>query len=170
MTDKKTREILNAQGAVGSNLVEVDEVRMTIGLLNELIATNRGLMVVYRTAVDRLDGKTNKELLQGYVQQHETFVTELSNLVTSYGGTPVTAADGGSLVKKAWVSLKSAVTHGDGPMLAEVAQDAEKLLEAYGEAMGEDMPDDARDLIRKHMSQMHVNHEKLSSLSAAYNN
>ncbi|MCA9947965.1 MAG: hypothetical protein KC449_30995, partial [Anaerolineales bacterium] len=38
MTDKKTREILNAQGAVGSNLVEVDEVRMTIGLLNELIA------------------------------------------------------------------------------------------------------------------------------------
>ncbi|MEJ2748407.1 MAG: PA2169 family four-helix-bundle protein [Anaerolineae bacterium] len=169
MMDKKTREILNAQGRVGTNIVEVSEMSVAIDLLNKLIATNRGLITVYRTAVERLENESNKELLQGYVKQHEAFVTELSNLVTSYGGTPVTAADSSSLVKKAWVTLKSAVTEGDGPMLAEVAQDAEKILEAYGEAMGKDLPDDARDLIRQHMSQINVNHEKLSALSAVYN-
>jgi uncharacterized protein (TIGR02284 family) len=169
MMDKKTREILNAQGRVGTNIVEVSDMSVAIDLLNELIATNRGILAVYRTAVERLENEPNKELLQGYMKQHETFVTELSNLVTKYGGTPVTAADGSSLVKKAWVTLKSAVTEGDGPMLAEVAQDAEKVLEAYGEAMGEELPDDARDLIRKHLSQAHLAHEKLSALSAVYN-
>jgi uncharacterized protein (TIGR02284 family) len=168
MMDKKTQEILNAKGRVGTNIVEVSEMSVAIDLLNELIATNRGLIAVYQTAVERLENESNTELLQGYMKQHKTFVTELSNLVTSYSGVPTTAAEGSRLVKRAWVTLKATITEGDGPMLAEVTQDAENILEAYGEAMGEDLPDDARDLIRQHMSQIHVNHEKLSALSAAY--
>lgn len=167
--DNKARELVNVQGQVGTKAISQNKINVAVDLLNELIATNRGIIAVYHTAVERLDHEANVEIVQAYTEQHETFVTELSNMVVRYGGEPATAAGGGSLVKQAWVTLKAAVTEGDGPVLAEVTQDAEKVLEAYGEAMGQDLPDDARELIRKHMSQAHLTHEKLSALSAVYN-
>jgi uncharacterized protein (TIGR02284 family) len=162
-------KIANAQRQANMNFVETSETNDMIDLLNELIATNRGIVDVYQTAVERLENETNVRLLQANAEQHETFVTELSNLVVSHGGVPVTNADGGSLVKRAWVTLKAAVTEGDGPILTTVAQDANNVLEAYGEAMGMDLPDTVRELIRNHMSEARLAYKKLSALSAAYN-
>lgn len=143
-------------------------INAAIALLNDLIDINRGIINVYETAVARLENETNKDLLQGYAAEHETFVSELSNVVVSLSGQPTTSSSGGNLLKQAWITLKATVTAGDGPILAEVAQDAENVLEAYGEAMGQDLPDDARNVIRQHLSKARLNQEQLSALHAAF--
>jgi uncharacterized protein (TIGR02284 family) len=89
-------------------------------------------------------------------------------MVVRFSGQPNSSGNSSSLIKQAWVSLKAAVTEGDGPVLAEVAQDAENILIAYGEAMSKDIPEDARQLIRNHISDVRLAHKKLSALSVAY--
>lgn len=167
--ENRKRDMVNAQGRAGTNYIEKSELSAAIELLNELISANRGIIEVYETAVARLENETNIELLQRYAQQHETFVSKLSSMVVNYGGEPETDSSGGSLLKRTWVSLKAAVTEGDGPILAEVAEDAETILEAYREAMGYDLPEDVREIIRKHISQVRVASEKVSALAVAYN-
>lgn len=166
----REREMVNAQGRTGTNFIEKSELNAVVNLLNELIAANQGMVDVYETAVNRVENDTNASLLQSYADQHQTFVSELSNTIVRYSGQPEMDSTGSSLLKQAWVSLKAAVTEGDGPILTEVAKDAETILEAYGEAMRDELPEDARKMIRDHMSKARLASQKLSALSAAYNN
>lgn len=161
----------NPQIKIESDPADGSQATMaTLDLLNELIDINRGIINVYETAVDRLEDDTNKQLLQGYAAEHETFVSELSNVMAGLSGKPNTTGSGSSLLKQAWLTLKATVTKGDGPILAEAAQDAENVLEAYGEAMGHDLPDNARDVVRKHLSRARLNHEQLTALQSAFSN
>lgn len=160
---------LNNGRSQGEMAIGFGEMNSIVEILNDLIAANRGMIDVYQTALDRLENEAYVELLRGFAREHETFVIELSNLVTSHGGDPVTSADGSSLVKRAWVTLKSTFSDGDGPILTEVAQDSRSILEAYGEATAADLPEDARGLVRRHMSQVRTAHDRLLSLSAVGN-
>lgn len=165
----RRNEMVNGQGQPGTTYIELNRMNTAVDLINDLISSNRGLINVYETAADRLEATSNARLLRGYAEQHERFVTELSNLVVRFGGAPATSGTGSSLAKQVWVSLKSAITEGDGPVLAEVAQDAEQILVAYGEAMTKDIPDEARQLIRTHLTDVRLAHKKLSAMSTAYN-
>jgi len=151
--------------------VRLDRLEQFTGVLdrlNELIALNRGIVAVYKTAVDRLQDTTNIQLLQKYARQHQQFVQELSAQVNSLGGIPQTTAEGSSIFKQARVTLKAVFTSGDGPVLTAVAQDAANVVEAYREAMAADLPEVERDLVRSHLSQARLAHEKLSGLSEVY--
>ena len=139
-------------------------------VLNDLITTNRGMIDVYQTAVSQLIDIKNIELLQGFIEMHERFATELSNLIVGYGGTPMTTATTGSMMTRVWVTLKAAFTVGDGSVLAAVTQDAENVLAAYSGAMGAELPDGVREMVRQHLSLARLASEKLSGLSEAYNN
>ena len=166
---KNDKRMVNAQGRAGTNFIATSEENVVVDFLNDLIATNRGVINVFQTSVERLESEANKEIVRGYIEQHKKFVSELSNAVVSHSGTPESSGTTSSLVKQAWVTLKAAVTEGDGPILAEVAEDIDSVLKAYGEAMAANLTDDARDLVRKQMSETRLTHEKLSGLSAAYN-
>jgi uncharacterized protein (TIGR02284 family) len=165
---KHDRIMVNAQGAAGTNFIEMSEESMVVASLNDLIATNRGIMDIYKTSVERLENEANKEPVRLYIEQHKKFVSELSNIVVSYGGDPETNRTPGSLVTQAWVTLKAAVTEGDGPILAAVAEDTYSVLETYGEILAADLPDDVRKIVQKQMSESRLSHETLSRLSAAY--
>ena len=142
----------------------------TTNLLNDLIETNLGIVNVYETAVERLDNESYSEFLQDAATQHRTFAVELSNLVAAYSGKPQTTASAGSTAKKAWVVLKAAFTDGDGPILSEVTQDAEKVLNAYGDALSEQLPDDVREVVDKHVQEARRIHEHLIPMSASFDN
>jgi uncharacterized protein (TIGR02284 family) len=139
-------------------------------LLNSLIAENLGISKLFETASSHMDNEENAILLKGYATQHETFGAELGNLVISGGGQPVATPDNSNLLKRAWVTLKGALISGDGDILVEIAQNAENLLQAYGEAMPQNINDDTRSLIRKHMSATRLVYRKLLALGAAYQN
>jgi uncharacterized protein (TIGR02284 family) len=153
---------------INNFIKEIKEMKVVVDLLNDLIAANLGIVDVYQTAAKHLENEVNIALLYDYAQQHETFVTELGNLVVSYNNTPVTSADSDSLIKQAWVTLKAVVTEGDAPILTAVTRDAEDILAAYREAMRRDLPDDVCNLIRNHMSNARITHKKLALLCAAY--
>ncbi len=165
----ENQQMVNARGRTSTQYVPLDEMNIAIDLLNDLIVTNRGIITIYDTAVTRLEDETNKELLQAYAEQHKTFVTELSNLVVKLGGAPDTGVEGSSLLKRAWVALKAAMTAGEGPILAEVAQAAANVLDAYGDVMSHDISDDVRNVIRRHLSEVRLIAEQLSGLKNAYN-
>lgn len=141
-----------------------------IELLNELIAENLGISKLFEAASNHMDNEENATLLKGYATQHETFFTELGNLVISRGGQPVTTPDNSNLFKRAWVTLKAALISGDGDILVEMAHNAENLLQEYGEAMSQNINDDARSLIRKHMSATRLACQKIEALGAVYQN
>jgi uncharacterized protein (TIGR02284 family) len=167
---KNHKKIINVREQTDPNFVDTNNTNVVINLLNDLITTNRGMIDVYQTAVEQLDNNVNATLLQNYVDKHKTFVLDLSNMVVRYGGDPATGSTSSTLVKQAWVTLKATLTEGDGPILVVVAKDAETVMEAYVEAMGMDLPDDVRDVIREHLSESRLNYEKLSALSKVYNN
>ena len=139
-------------------------------LLNDLIETNLGIVNIYETAMERLESDNYSEFLREAAEQHKTFAVELSNLVASYSGRPETTASAGSKAKRAWVVLKATFTDGDGPILSEVTDDAEKVLNAYGDAMGAEMPDDVREVLNRHVRKVRVTHEQLVPLSASFEN
>ncbi len=150
--------------------IDERETRAANNLMNDLIVVTRGIIGVYEAAAKRVLEEKNARLMQKMAAKHEIFASELSNMITRYGGKPVTNTDLGSFARQIWVTVKATVSEGDGPILAEVAADAEKVLNAYGEAMAADLPDDVRDLVRGHTSEVRISYEKLLSLSAAYNN
>ena len=150
--------------------INESEIRTAIDLMNDLIVINRGMINVYEAASERVLDKKNTRLLEGMIAKHETFVAELGNMISQYGGNPVTNTDLGSFARRIWVTIKAVVSEGDGPVLAEVAADASKALDAYGEATAADLPDDVRALVRGHTSEVRINYEQLLSLSAAYRN
>ncbi len=156
----------NHAGAKMANVAQPDDL---VELLNDLFVTNRGMVKVYETAVERIENKASVELLQQYAAKHEKMLTELSNLIVKYGGVPATGFDTGNLLKRVWITLKAAATDGDGPILVEVAQDSKTVLAAYGDLLGHpSLPVDVRDLIREQMSEVRIIYKKLSALSAAF--
>lgn len=150
--------------------VGLNGVNAVANLLNDLIETNLGIVNVYETAVERLENESYSEFLQEAAKQHKTFAVELSNIVAAYSGKPQTTASAGSTAKKAWVVLKATFTDGDGPILSEVTRDAEKVLNAYGDAMSTELPDDVREILDKHVQAARRIHEQLIPMSASFEN
>ena len=165
----ETRDMVTVRGQTNMEVAERSEMNNAIELLNDLIATNRGLVEIYETAVPHLHTEANNDLLQRYAAQHHAYISELSNLVVSYGGTPNTSTNGNAVFKKIWISLKAALIAGEGHIIKEAAQAAENMLEHYGEAMNEAMPDAARNMVRRQMSETRVTYDKLSALDTVYN-
>jgi uncharacterized protein (TIGR02284 family) len=143
--------------------------QLEIGWLNELIEANLGVTNLFEIAVEQIEHEDNAKLLRTYAEQHQTFVTELSNLVAGFGGEPITSPNSSNLVKRAWVTLKGSLMLEESDILDEMAQEVESLLTKYGEMMPKKISDRSRDLIRKHMSTIRLTHKKLSALGAAYN-
>jgi uncharacterized protein (TIGR02284 family) len=139
-------------------------------LLNDLIETNLGIVNIYETAVERLENDNYSEFLHDAAEKHRTFAAELSNLVAASSGRPETTASAGSTAKRVWVVLKATFTDGDRPILSEVTQDAEKVLEAYGDAMGAELRDDVREVLNRHMREARMTYEQLMSVSVSYEN
>ena len=144
--------------------------QLEIGWLNELIATNIGMISLFESIAEKIEHEDNARLLRDYAEQHQTFVTELSNLVASFGGDPVITSDSSNLIKRAWVSLKASLMLQESDMLVEMAQEVENLLTEYGEMMPKKISDGSRALIRKHMSDIRLTQQKLAALGTAYNN
>lgn len=159
-----SRKMVNAQSRAGADTGIVD-LGTLVDQLNDLIRTNRGIIEVYQTAGERLENESHSEMLQDSAEQHETFVTELSNLVVSHSGEPVAEADETTILKQAWVTLKSTITEGDAPILSEVAQDAETVVEEYKKAKDEDLPEDVQKVINRQLEEIRQASEKLSNLS-----
>lgn len=157
-----------AQTTRQTDLEIIETETQATELLNELITLNRDIIEVLHTAVNQLQQPDTRKLLNQYISRHEAFITELSGLVTRYSGTPKTDGTSTNLLKRAWVTLKATVTEGDGPILAEVAEDIQTMLLRYGKVMGETVPEDVRDVIRPHISHLRLAHEKLLGYSAAY--
>jgi len=148
---------------------DVAKQRATADWLNDLITTNRGIVKVYKTAAERLENESSTNLLRDYVEQHESFIVELSNLVVKRGHEPATSTSGSNLVKQAWFTLKASITDGDGPILAEAAKDARNVLDAYEEKTGAGLSDDEQKVIEEQMNELRQNHEELSALSSTAN-
>ncbi len=165
----ETREMVTARGQTNLELADPSEMNNAINLLNGLIDDNRGIVQIYETAVSHLQTEANNDLLQRYAAQHHSFISELSNLVVSFGGAPNTNTNGNAIFKQIWISLKAVLSDGDGPIMKEVAQATENILETYGETMNEAMPDTARNMIRRQMSETRVTCDKLSALDTVYN-
>lgn len=165
----KKPEIVNEKGRPETAFIPRSEENVTVERLNHLIEANNGVINVYETAADRLENKEYASMMHEFVEQHREFVRELANLVNSYSGDPEDDSPASSYVKKAWVTLKAAVTEGDGPVLNSAAEDAETILEEYGESMATDMPEDVRSIFREHMTKARLAHEKLSGLASALN-
>jgi uncharacterized protein (TIGR02284 family) len=144
--------------------------QLEIGWLNELIAANLGMTNLFETAAEQIEHEDYAQLLRDYAEQHQAFVTELSNLVSSFGGKPVTSSDSSNLIKQAWVAIKASLKLEESDILNEMAQGTENLLTKYGKMMPKKISDGSRDLIRKHMSYIRLTYQKLAALSASYNN
>ncbi len=162
----ENQDILSAHRIPQTNINEKKDA--DIDLLNKLIADNLGMAKLFESAVTHLEFKENKELISAYIQQNETFVTELANLVISFGGKPVDSADVQHLLKEVWVTLKATFTSGDSAILVELAENVKNLLKAYNETLSENINDELIEVLNRHISEINMTLQKILALGAAY--
>ena len=138
-----------------------------VDLLNDLVAANIGVIDVYQVAAEHVQDRANVARLQSYARQHKLFVQQLSNQILGQKGKPVTTADGSTVVKRSWLTLREAGLIKEGLLLRKVEQDTRAVLETYGLAMSIQLPHEVRDLIYKQKSEMNQSYEKLTALKMA---
>lgn len=141
-----------------------------IDTLNHLIEVNCDAIEGYQTAASAVQNNEYAQMLREYSQQRDRFVVELSNLVVRHGGTPQTSGRLAGLLQRAWLNIKSSLTQGDGPILAECSKSEESLLKVYQEALSRNLPDNVREVLQQHESELRLVCERLRTITVALNN
>ena len=81
-----------------------------IEALNDLIQINHDRVEGYQRAIDEMkssDNPTTAKLFEQYVKDSNTNVAQLSQHVSSLGGTPATSSTLGGKVHRMWMDIKS---------------------------------------------------------------
>ncbi|MDT7808409.1 MAG: hypothetical protein QOJ70_2222 [Acidobacteriota bacterium] len=136
-----------------------------ISTLNNLIETCRDGQDGFKTAAEGVQNAELKRLFYFYSQQRAQFVGELQNEVRRIGGE---AEDSGSVtasLHRGWMNIKSAVTgQDDNAIISECERGEDAAVSNYREALGTDMPANARSVVERQFGEVKKAHDRIRNL------
>ena len=116
--------------------------------LNNLIEICKDGQEGFRDAAEHASNPTLKSLLSKYSLQRSTFAGELQEFVIDQGEEPEKNSSVASAVHRGWINLKSAITNGgDHAILEECERGEDHAVEAYENALEEEIPEHIREVI-----------------------
>lgn len=110
--------------------VEYNEV---IDRLNDLIQIDFDAIEAYQAAIDRMSDPQFRQTLGAFMNDHERHTRELSECVTSLGGTPKNKGDAKQILTKGKVVLANLA--GDKAILKAMKSNEDDTNKAYEEAV-----------------------------------
>ncbi|MDT7689169.1 MAG: hypothetical protein QOE46_1928 [Acidobacteriota bacterium] len=136
-----------------------------ISTLNNLIETCRDGQDGFKTAAEGVQNAELKRLFYFYSQQRAQFVGELQDEVRRIGGE---AEDSGSVtasLHRGWMNIKSAVTgQDDNAIISECERGEDAAVSNYREALGTDMPANARSVVERQFGEVKKAHDRIRNL------
>lgn len=114
---------------------QAPEYSEVIDRLNDLIQLDFDAIEAYQAAIDRLSDPEYRQNLGAFMNDHERHTRELSERVTSLGGTPKTKGDAKRILTKGKVVLANLA--GDKAILKAMKSNEDDTNKAYENAVND---------------------------------
>lgn len=125
----------------GAKPATVEDKQDLIEALNTLVRTCVDGEIGYQDAAEEADHDSYRALFEQYAKERARFASELQGEVKGLGGTPETSGSTTGALHRAWLNVRDAVTgKGDADIIAECLRGETVALEAYDEALDDDLP------------------------------
>lgn len=136
-----------------------------IEVLNDLIETSRDGVEGFRKCADDARDPSLKQYFTDRARSCEEAVRTLSEKVRSLGGDPDTGGTTTGALHRLWIDFRTAFTNNDNLAVLEECERAEDIaLEAYQQALEEDMSEDVRTLVTEQLEGVKKNHDRVRQL------
>ena len=138
-----------------------------IAMLNRAIETCRNGQEGFEQAASAVSDAHLRKILNEYSEQRAQFGLQLQALVRRMGEEPEKHGTVAGVLHRSWIGLKSAITGGsESAILEECARGDEFALGAYKEALNNDLPPEAREILTSQRRQIEEVRGKLAELRA----
>jgi len=138
-----------------------------VEILNQLIVTNRDSVNGYETAASAVENTDYRQIFEEYAEQRRQFVSELSELVSQYGGDPEQSGNLAGAFQRAWMNIKAALTEGDHAIMDECDRGDQAALELYAETLPQNLPEDVKAVVRRQLVDVRIAHERVHAINGA---
>lgn len=143
----------------------------TVSVLNDLIGTSKDGQYGFTQCAERAQSLPLRAELRQQATECESAAAELQTLVIRFGGKPQDSGSLGGAVYRGWISLKDALTpDSDAALLAECERGERQALAHYRAAMHEDLPPEARVVVRRQLHGVELHHDRIRALRVAIAN
>ena len=137
----------------------------SIDILNDLIETSRDGVEGFRKCAEDAHDPQLKEYFQDRAKSCDEAVRTLSEEITNLGGEPDTSGTTKGALHRIWIDFRTAITEKDNLAVLEECERAEDTaLEAYQDALKEEMPETLRSLITQQLEGVKRNHDRVRQL------
>jgi len=141
-----------------------------VDILNQLIVTNRDSAEGYKTAADAVENPDYRQFFEEYADQRTQFVTELSQLVSQYGGDPEQGGNLAGTFQRAWMNIKATLTEGDHAIMDECDRSDEAALALYAEILPKALPEEVKSAVRRQLVDVRISHDRVHAINGALTN
>ncbi len=135
--------------------------------LNNLIEICKDGQYGFQEASEKSTNPELKRIFGDYSVQRARFAGDLRGFVISLGEEPADSGSIASAVHRGWIDLKAAFTKGgDHPILTECERGEEYAMEAYQNALREDLPAHIREVVDSQYKAVLAAHSDIHALCA----
>jgi uncharacterized protein (TIGR02284 family) len=134
-------------------------------LLNNLIETCRDGQNGFKEAAENVKDSKLKEYFYSVSQERARYVGELQQSVRDLGGDPENTGSTAAAIHRAWIDIKGKLTGmDDESILSECERGEDSAVNAYREALKEDLPSNISAVVeRQHQSVLQA-HDRVKAL------
>lgn len=121
-----------------------------VSLLNDLITKNYDSEKGYKEAAEKIEHSSLRGYFEEQAKNRYDFGHELKALIAKYGGEVDKGTSVVGDLHRVWIAIRDAFSNGDEAIYNECIRGEEAFAAEYEEMLvDENLPNDARDLIRK---------------------
>jgi len=140
----------------------------TIEVLNELIRTSEDGRRGFEAAAEKADDPRLKSTFAEHARSCAAAVSELQQLVHSFGGKPVESGSIAGAAHRGWVRARAAAGDNNVAVLEEVERGEDVAKATYTRALQAPLPADVRALLERQYHGVLRNHDSVRGLRNQY--
>jgi uncharacterized protein (TIGR02284 family) len=141
----------------------------TIGVLNNLIETCRDGQEGFQEAAENVVRSDIKQLFTEAAMQRARFLGELQAEVRALGGDPADAGSVAGALHRAWIDVKGTFSGRDEEsILAEAERGEDSAVEAYRDALENELPANLRAIISAQYADVQRTHDVVKQYRNTY--
>jgi uncharacterized protein (TIGR02284 family) len=141
----------------------------TIGVLNTLIETCRDGQEGFQEAAENVVRSDIKQLFTEAAMQRARFLGELQAEVRALGGDPADAGSVAGALHRAWIDVKGTFSGRDEEsILAEAERGEDSAVEAYRDALENELPANLRAIISAQYADVQRTHDVVKQYRNTY--
>jgi uncharacterized protein (TIGR02284 family) len=136
-----------------------------VSAINDVISICKDAETGFRGAADSVNNPSLKTLFNEYSSQRATFARELESAVERSGAKADHPSGMAGKLHSGWMHVKATFTgHSDHEILEETERGEDHSVKTYREALGRDLPQDLRLIVRTQFEQVQEAHNNIRRL------